>query len=124
LGRLPLVGGITVAAVTLLLRAIVFPVEVNSTVELLGFGWTIFGAFMLAALPLALYQRYDIVSPLLVSGASYAVVLALTGQRYADLQTSGAAMSATPSWLTLFLVGWVAPLAVGVLAGVVEHLIR
>lgn len=96
------------------------PVVPSTLFDLLGGIWMVFGGFALGFIPIFIYDRFGVVTPIIVVGLSYAAALLFTAIRYLNLAESDAAMSASPSWLTLYLIGWLIPILLALMAGTLE----
>lgn len=114
------ISGIIVGLFTLLIRIVMSPVVPSTLFDLLGGIWMVFGGFALGFIPIFIYDRFGVVTPIIVVGLSYAAALLFTAIRYLNLAESDAAMSASPSWLTLYLIGWLIPILLALMAGTLE----
>lgn len=95
--------------------------------DLFGIGllaWSIVGTVLVGAAPAVLYVRLRLVTPALVVAGLFAAAFIDTWQYVQAVEASGAAMSATASTFTLYVVGWFVPLAAALLVGAGEYVVR
>jgi hypothetical protein len=113
-------GGLSVA-VTFGLRLAVFPYSGTAAWKL---AWMCVGAFALLAVPVYLYAAHGVVAPVAVVVGTYALAVREAWGYFADLAASGAAMSASPTVFSLYLVFWAVPLAAATAVGGAEYGLR
>lgn len=124
--RVALAAGAGHAALALGLRTFGFGFgfDASSAFGLAVAGWLVLGALLLGAVPAFAAARLRLVSPALVVAGCFAASALDTWTHLRALREAGVAMAATATTFTLYLLGWVAVLAVALLAGAVEHRLR
>jgi len=118
--------GVLSAILGLAIRTWAFGIPVGSHSPILaGFVlWMGLGGFLLGAVPTFLFVREFLLAPGVVVGGCFIYSVIVTWQSLQSIQQSGAAMDATSTTFTLLLVGWFVPLAVALLIGGLEYLLR
>ncbi|SFS96143.1 hypothetical protein [Halostagnicola kamekurae] len=92
----------------------------DSSLEL---GWLLAGAALLGAIPAVAWVRYQLRTPILVSGGGYLLSLVTSWPNLVDSARS-AGVSATMTMFELVLTLWALLLAVALFCGFVEYLLR
>jgi len=122
--RFILLGGLGLSLVTLLLYVVVFPAYGYSRTPVWGLAWYAVGTFLLAAVPLHLFARRRIVSPVVAVAGTYAVAVVSTWNRIASAHEAGAALHAGPTALSFLLLFWVVPVILVSLLGGGEYALK
>ncbi|SDD98174.1 hypothetical protein [Natrinema hispanicum] len=121
---LPVLSGTIISILTVLLLTVIFPVYNYGPTPIGELVWFGIGMFFIVTIPIYLFQKYGVISSLMVALGSFLTAVAMTWLRIAEAAQAGAALSAGPTVLYLYLFFWLLPLAIALVVGGGEYLLR